>query len=336
MVTVFRMMIAGILFTGLAVAQEAPVGRPVRVASIGFSPRTVDKIVPLVEKEAAQGSDLIVLPETCTGQEHPETVEGALVKAMADLAAKYHTYIACAMDRTEDGKRLNSVVLLDRAGRVAGIYNKVFPFWSEYDLKPPVHVGEEAPVFQADFGKVGFAVCFDANYPEVWQRLGDQGAELVLFCSAYSAGMSLQAQAITNHYYIVSSTMRADCHVYDITGELLVYEKSSAINITRITLDLDRCIFHQDFNMPQRKKLLKEHADDIVQEKWLDREAWFVFKAKRPGVSARALAREYNMEELRDYVARSRYQIDQKRGWPFAEKVVRERVESSKQRFPEK
>ncbi len=336
MVTFFRIMIAGLLLSRMALAQDPPVGRPVRVASIGFSPRPVEKILPLVEKEAAQGTDLIVLPETCTGQERPETLEGTTVKAMSELAAKYHTYIAFAMDRTEGDKRLNSVVLLDREGKVTGIYSKVFPFWSEYDLKPPVNVGEEAPVFQADFGKVGFAICFDANYPEVWQRLGDQGAELVLFCSAYSAGMSLQAQAITNHYYIVSSTMRADCHVYDITGELLVYEKSSDINVTRVTLDLDRCIFHQDFNMRQREKLLKEHAGDIVQEKWLDREAWFVFKAKRPGVSARTLAHDYGMEELRDYVARSRYQIDQKRGWPFAEKVVKEQVESSKQRFPEK
>ncbi|HPO15460.1 MAG TPA: carbon-nitrogen hydrolase family protein [Candidatus Hydrogenedentes bacterium] len=325
-----------LLLAGLAVAQAEPVGRPVHVVSIGFSRMPLDNLVSLVEKEAAQGADLIVLPETCTGNTNPETVDGKTVKSMGELAKKYHTYIACAMDRMDGDKRLNSVVLLDREGNVAGIYNKVFPFWSEYDLKPPVNVGEDAPVFQADFGKIGFAICFDANFPEVWQRLGDQGAELVLFCSAYSAGMSLQAQAITNHYYIVSSTLRADCHVFDITGELLLYEKSSDINVSRVTLDLDRCIFHQDYNMPQREKLLKEHADDIFQEKWLDREAWFVFKAKRPGVSARALAQEYGMEELRDYVARSRYQIDQKRGCPFWEKVVKEQVESSKQRFPEK
>lgn len=325
-----------LLLAGFAVAQAEPVGRPVHVVSIGFSRMPLDNLVPLVEKEAAQGSDLIVLPETCTGNKHPETVEGNTVKAMGELAKKYHTYIAYAMDRMEGDTRLNSVVLLDHEGKASGVYNKVFPFWSEYDLKPPVNVGEDAPVFQTDFGKIGFAICFDANFPEVWQRLGDQGAELVLFCSAYSAGMSLQAQAITNHYYIVSSTLRADCHVFDITGELLRYEKSSDINVTRIMLDLDRCIFHQDYNMPQREKLLKEHAEDIFQEKWLDREAWFVFKAKRPGVSARALAHDYGMEELRDYVARSRYQIDQKRGWPFGGKVVKEQVESSKLRFPEK
>ena len=46
-------------------------------------------------------------------------------------------------------------------------------------------------------------------------------------------------------------------------------------------------------------------------EQWLPREQWFVLKAKRPGVSARELANRYGLEELRDYVARSRRDIDQ-------------------------
>jgi hypothetical protein len=35
-------------------------------------------------------------------------------------------------------------------------------------------------------------------------------------------------------------------------------------------------------------------------------------------VSARALAKQYGMEELRDYLSRSRREIDKMRGWRFA------------------
>ena len=56
--------------------------------------------------------------------------------------------------------------------------------------------------------------------------------------------------------------------------------------------------------------MLKDHAEDVIQEQWLEREQWFVLAAKRPGVSARALARDYGLEELRDYKARSRRDID--------------------------
>lgn len=171
-------------------------------------------------------------------------------------------------------------------------------------------------------GRLGLAICFDANFPEVWKHLADQGAEIVIFPSAYSAGTTLQAHALVNHFYIVTSTGAVDCVVYDITGAEILYEKSTEINITRVTLDLDRGIYHQNFNLDKRDRLLAERPDDVGQEIWLDREQWFVLCAKRPGVSARALAKEYGMEELRDYIDRSRREIDAMRGWDFRTGVL--------------
>jgi len=295
------------------------IGRPVRVVSIAFNNKPLDTIVQVIEKEAPRGTDIIALPETWRGQKQPESLDGATITAIAALAKKHRTYIVCPIDRTDGARRLNSAVLLDRAGKVACVYDKVFPYWSEYDLKPPVTPGLEAPVHQADFGRVGMAICFDSNYPEVWKRMADQGAELIIWPSAYSAGTTLQAHALINHFYIVTSTLRHDCIVYDITGEELLYEKSTDINVSRITLDLDRGIYHKDFNVPKRARLLKERGGDVMMEKELDREAWFVLKAKRPGVSARQLARQYGLEELRDYINRSRREIDTMRGWKFSE-----------------
>src|SRR5205085_1490757 len=64
----------------------------------------------------------------------------------------------------------------------------------------------------------------------------------------------------------------------------------------------------------KRDRLLKEHPGEVTQEQFLPREQWFVLKAKRPGVSARALAKQYGLEELRDYLTRSRTAIDKMRG----------------------
>jgi hypothetical protein len=85
------------------------------------------------------------------------------------------------------------------------------------------------------------SICFDVNFPEVWKSLADRGAELVVWPSAYSAGTSLQAHALNNHYYIVTATADRDCQVYDITGERIVIAK--------------------------RDKLLKEHQGGIEMEK---------------------------------------------------------------------
>jgi predicted amidohydrolase len=71
----------------------------------------------------------------------------------------------------------------------------VFPYWSEFDVTPPVAVGTSVPVFDTDRGRVAISTCFDVNFPEVWQRLADQDVELVIWPSAYSAGTSLPAHA---------------------------------------------------------------------------------------------------------------------------------------------
>lgn len=301
---------------------SATVGRPVRVLSISFSGRGLDEIAALMDRElTAQAADVVALPETWTGQKDhtPEALEGSTISAMATLARKYNAYVVCPIDRQDGARRVNTAVLIDRQGHIAGLYDKVYPYWSEFDVQPPVDVGREAPVFQCDFGRLGLAICFDANFPEVWRHLADQGAELVIWPSAYSAGTTLQAHALVNHFYIVTSTGTCDCVVYDITGAETLYQKAPELNVTRVTLDLDRGIYHQNFNIERRDALLREHPDEVIQETWLDREQWFVLRAAKPGVSARALARQYGLEELRDYVDRSRRAIDKMRGWRFAE-----------------
>jgi hypothetical protein len=132
-----------------------------------------------------------------------------------------------------------------------------------------------------------------------------------------------------HHFTIVTSTQTSDCMVYDITGQELLYERSGGLNVTHITLDLDRGIYHENFNLEKRDKLLREHAGEVVCEQWLEREQWFVLRARRPGVSARALARAYGLEELRDYIERSRREIDQMRGWPFRSKLTHTNAEKS-------
>jgi predicted amidohydrolase len=305
--------------TEAAEAAEPPVekiGRPVRIVSLSFQNKPLEAIAPLVDTEGRRGADLIALPEMWQGTtEAPERLDGRAVRAMADLARRHRTYVVCPIYREAEGRRLNTAVLIDREGRVARSYDKAYPYWSEFDhVQPPTAPGAEVMVHAADFGRVGMAICFDVNFPEVWQMLADQGAELVVWPSAYSAGSSLQAHAVNHHYAVVSSTWTRDCLVYDITGEKIHDQATPDLNVSRITLDLDRGIYHENFNIDKRNRLLKERPGDVLQKQYLPREQWFVLKSKRPGVSARALAKEYGLEELRDYKTRSRKAIDKMRG----------------------
>lgn len=307
-------------------ASDDKIGRPVRVVSIGFRAGSLstERIASLVDQEGARGTDIIVLPETCRGQDETskESLDGPTITAVARLAKQHGTYVVCPIDRREGQQRHNSVVLLDRQGKVSGIYNKLYPVWATECMTRGVAPGAHTQVYPTDFGRLGFAICFDVNWPALWEQMSNQGAELVIWPSAYSAGRSLQAQAIQYNYYVVSATWVPDCLAFDLDGQQILHDANNqgdGTNISRITLDLDRCIFHQDLNRPEKiGKLLSERGEDVAEEKWMPMEGWFVLKAKRPGVSARALARQYGLEELTHYINRSRCEIDKCRGWEFS------------------
>jgi predicted amidohydrolase len=291
-------------------------GRPVRITSISFGiGRTLAAVARMVEQEGARGTDLIVLPETWLGQQthEPETLDGPVIAAIAPLAKAHDCWIVCPIDRSDGRHRLNSAVLIDRNGSIACVYDKMFPYQKELVAQPPVRRGARAAVHATDFGALGMAICFDVNFPEVWQGLASGGAEVVAWPSEYAGGTTLQAHALMNHYYIVSATQAGHCLVYDITGREMLSERSTEVNISRIVLDLDRGLYHEDFNMEKLQSLLADHAGEVEVELHLPTEKWVVLRALLPGVSARLLAKEYGMEELRDYIARNRRELDRAR-----------------------
>ena len=158
--------------------------------------------------------------------------------------------------------------------------------------------------------------------PETWR--GDQLLETIDGESI----TELSKLAKKHNTYIISPIERKEgYHHYntavliDITGQRILDDKSENITISRITLDLDRPLFHENFNMDKLAELLKAHGDEIELELSMPREQWFVLKCKKPGVSARDLAKKFGMEELSDYQNRSRTEIDKRRGYSFTQKT---------------
>ncbi len=301
-------------------------GAPVRIVSVTLYRKGVEKTAQAVDREGAAGADLTLLTETWLGEPVFTKLDDPALATMAALAKKHHMYIVSPIHRSDGDKVYNSALLFDREGKLAGMYNKVYPVmpfppalsreFKGVDLVP----GNDAVVFDTDFGRIGMTICFDAQFPEVWQRLEDKGAQLVLFSSAYSAGRSLDAYATLHHYYIVSSIWTGECQAFDITGEKLLEESKG---VSRITLDFGRRIFHNDvaasynvFYHSKYEKLRKENPG-IAVDKWCDREGWHVLRPTQPGVDVSVLAKRYGVPELREFINDQRRRADDVRGSQF-------------------
>ena len=154
--------------------------------------RCIDRIAERAAKEyPGRGLDLILAPEgaVCNAGSNAEERAADLeqtVKVIGAKAIKYHTYIAVGIlfnEKTPEGKSLprNAVALIDRDGKLAGLYFKVHPAFNWDDDAPGVLEdgtvpGEDFPVFQCDFGRVGFLICYDMAYTDGWMKLRENGA----------------------------------------------------------------------------------------------------------------------------------------------------------------
>lgn len=286
----------------------------VNIISMSFHDQPVNAVLAAIRGEAEKGPDLIQLPETWNGL-RPEPLDSETTRALQKIAQEHGVYIIHPiLRRVGDGRVFNTAVLIGRGGDVEGLYDKAYPYWDEYLQDPPITPGSEIPVFRTDFGVIGIAICFDANFPCVWEALGRQGAQVVFWSSAYSGGTALCAHALQHHYAIITSTLWNDCMQIDITGREVYYAKDeNGILISHIDLDLNREIYHENFNMAAKTKLLREHPECVAEEIAMPREQWFVLKGA-PGTDLRALAAQYGLEPLRDYKRRSRRHIDALRG----------------------
>jgi predicted amidohydrolase len=279
--------------------------RPVRILTLGFRNIPEEQIWDILRREAPYNPDLIVLPEAWLGDDYPmDSCDGVLQRA-AETAAALKAYLICPLYRLMGADKCrNSAFLLDRQGKLIHTYDKIFPYWTEFSAIPPCEGGQDTQVVETDFGRIAVTICFDVNFPAIWQKTERSGVELVLWPSDYSAGRALQAHAMTHHYYIVSATRYPDTAVYDISGDEMSYRTHEGVVVNKTTLDLDRTIFHENFNLDKCKKLLAKYPDIRVEKKF-PREQWFILASQNERTSVKKVAREFEMEDLRAYIRRS-------------------------------
>lgn len=179
-------------------------------------------------KEYENKIDLIVLTETfnsrITSVEYDKTfitLESEHIKMMKAKAKEHGVYLAFSFrERTGEGGISNSALLIDRNGEVISYYRKTHLTHGEKlaGLTP----GEEFVVCDTDFGRVGFAICWDLYYPETARALVKKGAELIINPTAgYSVQMHTQRAMDAGAYVVAGAVWGRECSVISPGGEIM-------------------------------------------------------------------------------------------------------------------
>ena len=198
-------------------AIQPPSPRIARLATVHFVPRNARTVenrriafIPLIEEAAKKRADLLVLPEVVTygmGSTYvnvAETIPGPSTRFFGDLAKKHGMYLVPGLVERDGPLIYNVAVLIGPDGEIVGKYRKVCLPRGEID--GGVTPGQEYPVFQTRFGKVGMMVCYDGFFPEVARALSNNGAEVIAWPVMGCNPLLGAARACENHVYLVSST----------------------------------------------------------------------------------------------------------------------------------
>jgi predicted amidohydrolase len=230
----------------------APPPRPVRVATVKLRPRdtgspeeSVRRFVEAVDAELAPGTaDVILLPEGATvvgtGKTYVEVAEavpGPTTARLGDLARRHRSWVVAGLYEREGALVYNTAVLLDRAGRLAGRYRKVY--LPREEMEGGLTAGGSYPVFDTDFGRVGLMICWDVQYADPARALALGGAELVLMPIWGGSELLARARAAENRFFLASSGYDFPTMVVDPDGEVLA-RAAEGRRLVLATVDLAR------------------------------------------------------------------------------------------------
>ncbi len=208
-----------VVISNISLTPSSPVlPRWVRVGCTSGIPTLAD--VPVIAAKAAEEkTDLLLLPEYMNGDDHYETLDGPSCKLMSELARRYHMYIAGGIVRKVDSidRLFNTVVLYDRKGVFAGMYDKIHPYSPEVN-ESGITPGDKTLVLQTDFGKVGFMTCYDSWFTDVAELVALKGAELILFPNAGYYRSLMPARATDNNVRILASSLYVADGIWDTGG----------------------------------------------------------------------------------------------------------------------
>jgi predicted amidohydrolase len=163
------------------------------------------------------------------------------------------------MDEREGEAVYNTAVLIDRQGRVAGKYRKVYIPREEIEVG--ITPGNDYPVFDTDFGRIGIMICWDSEYPEPARALALQGAEIILLPIWDGDKTLVKARAIENHLFLVESSYGSPTQILDPDGKQIAL--APEIGTAAIaTIDLNRR-YKDPWLGDMRARMMKEYRGDI-------------------------------------------------------------------------
>lgn len=190
----------------------------------------LDEAAKLIDDAVAQGAGLIVLPENFAFmpmtdaelvKEAEEAGKGVMQDFLSVQSQKHGIWLVggtIPVKSNVQGKARSVCLLFNDQGEQVARYDKIHMFdvliqdsGESYTESETTDAGDETVVVDTPFGRIGLAICYDLRFPEMFRSLSDDGMDICVMPSAFTAitGKShweplVRARAIENQCYMVA------------------------------------------------------------------------------------------------------------------------------------
>ncbi len=196
----------------------------------GVNPeKNADDMARLVREAAARGAVYVQTPEMTGAVQKDrgglravlrDEENDLIVRTASGLAAELgiHLHIGSTAIALSDGKIANRGFLFGPDGGKICHYDKIHMFdvdldngesWRESAVYRP---GASARLVPLPFGTLGFAICYDVRFPELFRRQAVAGAEILSVPAAFTRQTGeahweilLRARAIENGVFVIAA-----------------------------------------------------------------------------------------------------------------------------------
>ena len=259
---------------------------------LGDLQKNADRAVEMVREAAAKGAKIVCFPEMFnTGYNFQligdgfhncgETIDGHTITRLQKVAKECACYVIApiTLEKKVKGVFYNAAVVIDDEGVVLGDYSKHHLWAAE---RYYFHAGEDIPVFDTKYGKIGVMICYDAGFPETARVLTLKGAELIFMPSSWRIqdwdmwNLNIPQRALENTLYVAGVNrfgheddlyMFGNSKVADWRGRIIAESKEEKEEIVYAEIDLDQLtkarldIHYLKDRRPDSYKLLSEYTE---------------------------------------------------------------------------
>lgn len=193
--------------------------------------RDLAKAARFIQEAAAQGADLVVLPEmfccpfsNACFRPHSEQPGGPAYQMLCTAAKEHGIYLVGGSIPEQDGEHVyNTSYVFDRTGRQIAKHRKMHLFdievegGQQYKESDAITAGSSVTVFDTEFGKMGLMVCYDIRFPELCRLMALDGAQVIIVPAAFNLTtgpahweLTFRARALDDQVYMLGAAPARD------------------------------------------------------------------------------------------------------------------------------